>query len=267
MSDSVHTEAVRRGQPSTSDTGASAGKDELADRLSEFARVLEEQDDVEHTLDAIVHSAVGTVPGAEDASISVVRRRREVMTRAATSELPRAVDHAQYETGQGPCLDTLFEQLTVRVADMPAERRWPEFTLRAAELGVGSMLSLQLYVHGDDLGALNLLSTRSEAFGDESEHVGLLFASHASIAMAGAEQQQQLRSALYTRDLIGQAKGILMERFKVTGDQAFRLLVHVSQAGNRRLTDIAEDLVQSGELPGPAAGARDQHAPQGVGPG
>jgi transcriptional regulator with GAF, ATPase, and Fis domain len=254
MSDSVLAEtAGERGQPSSSDTGTSAGRDELAGRLSDLARALEQQDDAEQTLDAIVHAAVGTVPGAEHASISVVRRRREVMTRASTSELPRAVDHAQYETGQGPCLDTLFEQHTVRLSDMPGDKRWPDFTTRAAELGVGSMLALQLYVDGDDLGALNLLSTQVEAFGDESEHVGLLFASHASIAMAGAEQQQQLRSALYTRDVIGQAKGILMERFKVTGDRAFRLLAHASQISNRKLTDIAEDLVQSGELPGSAA--------------
>jgi GAF domain-containing protein len=254
---------VGRGQPSSSDTGASAGHDGLAGRLSDLARALEQQDDVELTLDAIVHAAVGTVPGAEHASISVVRRRREVVTRASTSELPWQVDHAQYETAQGPCLDALFEQLTVRVSDMPGERRWPDFTVRAAELGVGSMLALQLYVDGDDLGALNLVSTEQGAFGDESEHVGLLFASHAAIAMAGAEQEQQLRSALYTRDLIGQAKGILMERFKVTGDRAFRLLVHVSQTSNRRLPDVAEDLVQSGELPGPLAGGPE--GPQGHG--
>ena len=132
---------------------------------------------------------------------------------------------------------------------MPGELRWPQFTQRAAELGVGSMLSLQLYVEGDDLGALNLLSTERHAFHDESEHVGLLFASHAAVAMAGAEQQQQLRSALHTRELVGQAKGILMERFKITGDRAFRVLVHVSQNSNRKLTEIAQDLVDSGELP------------------
>ena len=249
-------EASGRGAPSSSDTGETAGQDdELAGRPSDLARLLEKQDDVEQTLTAIVHSAVGTVPGAEHASISVVQRRREVHTRASTSELPRAVDHAQYDTGQGPCLDTLFEQQTVRLPDVPGERRWPEFTQRAAELGVGSMLGLQLYVEGDDLGALNLLSTQPDAFDDESEHVALLFASHAAVAMAGAEQQQRLRSAMHTRDLIGQAKGILMERFKITGDRAFRVLVHASQTSNRKLSEIAQDLVDSGELPTtPAAG-------------
>ena len=237
------------GGPSSSDSVASAAQDGLAGRLSDLARALERPADVADTLDAIVRAAVRTVPGAEHASISMVRRPQQVVTRASTSELPRAVDHVQYETGQGPCLDTLFQQQTVRMPDVLSERRWPEFTRRAVELGVGSMLALQLYVDSDSLGALNLFSTEPGAFGDESEHVGLLFASHAAIAMVGAEQQHQLRSAMSTRDLIGQAKGILMERFKITGDRAFRVLVHASQTSNRRLSDIAQDLVDSGELP------------------
>jgi len=239
-----------RGRPSSSATGTDAPED-LADQLGELARVLESEDDVDATLDAIVHGAVGTVPGAGHASISVIKRRREVQTRAATDQLPRAVDSAQYEAGQGPCLDSLYEQQTVRVADMPAEQRWPEFATRAAELGVGSMLSVQLYVDGDDLGALNLIGEQPDAFDDDAEHVALLFASHAAVAMAGVQKQEQLRSALQTRDLIGQAKGILMERFKLPGEQAFRLLVRVSQTTNRKVPEIAEELVLSGELPSP----------------
>ena len=224
----------------------------LADQLSALARVLQAEEDVDATLAAIAHAAVGTVPGAGHASISIIEGRREVRTRAATDELPRAVDHIQYETGQGPCLDTLYEQETVRVADMAAEQRWPEFSTRAAELGIGSMLAVQLYVDGDDLGALNLFAERPEAFDDDSEHIALLFAAHAAVAMAGAQKQQQLRSAMHTRDLIGQAKGILMERHRLTGDQAFTLLVRASQTTNRRLADIADDLVASGVLAEPA---------------
>ncbi len=102
-----------------------------------------------------MRAAVDTVPGAQHASISAIRRRREVETRASTNDLSTAVDKAQYETGQRPCLDTLYEQETVRLPDVPCETRWPEFTLRARELGVGSMLSVQLFVEGDELGALN----------------------------------------------------------------------------------------------------------------
>jgi GAF domain-containing protein len=240
--------AGAKGQPSSSDTGSSVHEHRLADQLSDLARSLQGEEDIDDTLDAIVHAAVGTVPGARHASISVVRGRREVRTRASTDELPRAVDHAQYDTGQGPCLDTLYEQETVRVPDLRAEQRWPDFARRAVELGMHSMLSVQLFVDGDDLGALNLHSEQVDGFGDESEHVALLFAAHAAVAMAGAQQQDHLRQALRTRELIGQATGVLIERFKITGDQAFRLLVRASQHTNRKLRDVAEELVTTGEL-------------------
>ena len=239
-----------RGRPSTSYTNANTGDGELAGRLGALARVLENEDNLQDTLDAIVHAAVGTVPGAQHASISTITRGREVSTRAATDELPRAVDHVQYQSAQGPCLDTLYTQRTLRLADLTCETRWPDFTTRAAELGVGSMLSIQLYVDGEDLGALNLFSADTDAFGDESERVGLLFASHAAVAMAGAQAQDQLRQAMATREVIGQAQVILMERYQITGNRAFSVLVRISQQMNRKLREIAEELIYSGELAG-----------------
>jgi len=231
------------------------GPSSLADHLGDLARLLQQEDQLEDTLDAIVHAAVGTVGGADHASMSSVSRRGEVVTRAATDDLPRAVDLVQYDTGQGPCLDTLWEQRTARLPDLTDESRWPAFTARARELGVGSMLAVRLYVHDEeDLGVLNLFSDRAHAFNDDAEHTAVLFAAHAAVAMAGAQAQAQLREAMTTRDLIGQAKGILMERYKVTGEQAFLLLVRASQTGNRKLYDIAQELALSGELPGPGPG-------------
>lgn len=222
----------------------------LADQLGDLARLLQQEDRVEGTVEAIVHAAVGTIAGADHASISSVSRRGEVLTRAATDDLPRAVDLMQYETGEGPCLDTLWDQRTARLPDLNDESRWPVFTARARELGVGSMLAVRLHVQEDDLGVLNLFGDRAHAFTDDSEHTALLFAAHAAVAMAGAQAQAQLREAMTTRDLIGQAKGILMERFKLTGEQAFLLLVRASQTSNRKLHDIAEELAVSGQLPG-----------------
>lgn len=220
----------------------------LAHRLSDLARTLERESDIQATLDAIVHAAVQTVPGAQHASVSAIRKRREVDTLASTNDVSRAVDVAQYETGQGPCLETLFEQETVRLADMAGEHRWPEFTKRAVELGVGSMLSLQLFVDGDDLGALNLFSMDTNAFGDDSEDIGLLFASHAAVAMSAAQQKEQLKKAIGSRQLIGQAQGILMERLKIDDDRAFALLVRASQDTNRKLVDVAAELVHTGQV-------------------
>ncbi|MGH3896954.1 MAG: ANTAR domain-containing protein [Pseudonocardiaceae bacterium] len=238
----------QRGKPSTSDEGSAAGEDQLARQLSELARDLQEKHSLQDTLNGIAQAAVDNVPGAQFAGITVVEGRREVHTPAWTAELVRTSDQVQYETGQGPCLNSVYEERTVRVADMRSEQRWPEFAKRAAELGVSSMLSIQLYVTGDNLGALNLYSETTEAFDDESEHVGLLLAAHAAIAMAGAQQQEQLIQAIATRDLIGQAKGVLMERYKITAEQAFTLLIRASQLTNTKLRDVAENLTTTGEL-------------------
>jgi GAF domain-containing protein len=237
-----------RGEPSDDDTGTAEGNS-LAEQLSALARSLEMQPDLQSTLVRVVRAAVGTVPGVMEASISEIQRRRDVKTLAATGELPRAADHAQYDLGEGPCLDTLYEQQTVRLSDLNIEKRWPRFVVRARELGVGSMLSVQLFVDGENLGALNLFSRQPDAFSDESEHVALLFASHAAVAMSGERARGHLQAAVTTRELIGQAQGILIERFKVTSEMAFHMLMLASQNSNRKLRDIAEELVSTGELP------------------
>ncbi|HEV2088819.1 MAG TPA: GAF and ANTAR domain-containing protein, partial [Cryptosporangiaceae bacterium] len=240
----------RTNEPSPGGAGEPAGDDGLATRLSDIARSLQEEDSAQDTLQAIVDAAVGTVPGAELAGISLIEGRQKVRTPAATDPTVEAVDQAQYETGEGPCLDALYEHRTIRLPDMAAEARWPKFTARIAGLGVHSMLSFQLFVAGDNLGALNLYARTENAFDDESDHIGLLFASHAAVALAGAQREEQLVAGMHTRDLIGQAKGILMERYKLTGDQAFALLIRSSQTLNVKLREVAEELTRSGEIRG-----------------
>ena len=210
---------------------------------------MQNEESLDDTLSAIVSAAVHTVPGSQYAGITLVRARQQVETPAATEELVNKVDSAQYETGQGPCLDAVYEHQTVRLSDMAGEERWPAFTERALDLGIRSMLSFQLYVVQDNLGALNLYSAETDAFDDESENVGLLFAAHAAVAMAGVRKQEHMARALSMRDLIGQAKGILMERHRITADQAFALLVRASQRTNTKLTDIAQELTDTGDLP------------------
>ena len=224
----------------------------LAERLGDLARHLQEERGVEATLDAIVHAAVQTIPGADYAGISQVEDRRQVRTTAATADLVMRVDQAQYDTGAGPCLESLFRERTVRAPDLRSERRWPAFTVRALQLGVRGILAFQLYVARDNLGALNVYSRRPAAFGDAAERVGSLFAAHAAVVLADTVRIEQLTHAIDVRDLIGQAKGILMERHKLTGLQAFALLVRASQTTNVKLTEVARHLVETGEL---AAGA------------
>ena len=247
----------RRGQPSEHDTGTRTDADPLAQTLARVARELQDESSLEDTVHGVVVAAVDTIPGAEFGGITEVRRRGEkVDVRYASDQLVVDVDSAQYELRQGPCLDAAYERRTIRVDDLSAEERWPDFARHARDLGVGSMLCFQLYVERGDLGALNLFSRRPRAFDDESEHVGLLFASHAAVAMAGAKLEDQLREGMSSRDLIGQAKGILMERYKITAEQAFLVLTRVSQQHNIKLRVLAERLAATGDMPQLRDGSR-----------
>jgi GAF domain-containing protein len=229
---------------------AGEARHHLGDAMSRVARRLQEQHGhVEATLQAITAAAVTTVPHAQECGISYVIARSRVEPRAWSSDLPRTVDALQEQLGQGPCLDAVWEQRIVRVDDIRTDDRWPEFAREAAELGVVSMMCFQLFVEGDRMGALNLYSGTPCAFDAESEDTGLIFASHAAVALAGAEHEEHLRAGISSRDVIGQAKGILMERHRLTADQAFGVLAQVSQELNRKLVDIARELTDTGAVP------------------
>lgn len=255
-----------QGEPSAEDHGTADIYD-LAHDFAEMARTLQAQTDTADMLDEVVTAAVRLIPGVDEGSISIVTGRRQVTSRHPSSDLPEQVDAVQTEVGEGPCLDAVYEHQTVRVPDMAHEQRWPQFSPRAAQLGAGSMLSFQLYVEGDNLGALNLYSREPNGFTDESEHVGLLFASHAAVAFADAQQLDHLQAAVTTRDLIGQAKGILMERYHISSDQAFRLLTRISQTGNHKIRTIAEELVTTGHIRAlrPPTTKEDQKPAKGAG--
>lgn len=255
MADSRASDGVPQPSEPHPDRPPHVDGDDLATQLSTLARSLENEQGTEDTLLSIVRSAIDLVPGTEEASLSLVIERRRVESRVPSGRLPTEVDQIQSETGQGPCLDAVYEQQTVHVPDMATERRWPDFAQRASDAGAASMLSFQLFVDGDNLGALNLYARTPHAFDEESEHIGLLFSAHAAVAFSGVRQQQHLLAGLATRDLIGQAKGILMERYGIAGDPAFALLVRVSRNANRKLRDICEELVSTRELAGqPRAG-------------
>jgi hypothetical protein len=239
-----------RGVAAVGHPGAGAERNQLAQTLSALARSLEAEDDTEAMLDDLVAAAVAQIPGVDEGSISVVLARREVSSQSPTGDLPRRVDALQTETSEGPCLDAAFKERVVQVPDMASETRWPRFARRAAAAGAASMLSLQLWVEGDNLGALNLYGRQPHGFDEESVQVGLLFVAHASVAMAGAQKHDHLTAGLATRDLIGQAKGILMERYQIDAQQAFALLVRASQHRNRKLRDLAAELTTTGQIAG-----------------
>ncbi len=223
--------------------------EDLAHALAGFARQVQRQDDRSQVLATVVHCGTRTVPGAQEGSISLVVGRRRVLSQAASSRLPELVDAVQEEVGQGPCLETAFEQHTVHVPDLATDPRWPRFSARAVALGVHSMLSFQLYVEDDNLGALNLFSRVPGAFDERSVLVGELFAAHAAVACSAAQRESALERALLSRGLVGQAQGILMERGRLTAEQAFAVLQRSSQDRNVKLAEVARRLVETGALP------------------
>lgn len=231
------------------DLAARDGRGDLAGDLGRLALRLQKETDPHALLVQIVHDAIRMIPGAQHGSVSLVINRRDVSSEAASSELPFFVDALQMDLGQGPCLDAVFESRTVHAPDLRTEARWPRFAPAAVQLGAVSMLAFQLHVIGDNLGALNLYGDRPHAFTAESEHIGLRFATHAAVGFAETRLHDQLRLGMSTRDLIGQAKGLLMERYDVDADAAFRILVRYSRDSNRRLRDVAEDLMENRRLP------------------
>ncbi len=194
----------------------------------------------EDTLALIVAGAVATVPGAEHAGVSLLRRDGAIISYTPSSETVSEVDQLQSTYREGPCVTALWDEHTVVVDDLNTEAaRWPRFAPEAAAHGVVSMLSFQLFNQGDTLGALNLYSAEPKCFTLEAQSLGGLFASHAAIALAGAQHVAQLHQALASRDLVGQAKGMLMERFGLDAAAAFTMLVNSSQQTNMKLVDVA----------------------------
>lgn len=218
------------------------------DVFAEVARSLAGEDTLEATLQRIVEQAVQTVRGAEFASMSLIRARKEVTTVTATDDVCRRVDEVQYETGQGPCLDAIWDEETVLVNDLSATDRWPEFSARAATIGVCSILAFRLFLHEDRMGALNLYASEPGSFTDECRHLGAAFAAHAAVAWDHAREAEGLRAANDTRALIGQAQGVLMAQRKITPDAAFALLRGASQRRNVKLRDLAQEVVDTGAL-------------------
>ncbi|MGU3584530.1 GAF and ANTAR domain-containing protein [Rhodococcus sp. C26F] len=200
---------------------------------------------LDDTLRLITSAAVDLVPGAEQAGIAVRTSGLRFESRAATGPLPSVVDALQREAGDGPCVESMRERSTVLVTDMRRESRWPAVSSESSTAGVGSTLVLCLYtdeVHG----ALHVHSSRAEAFDEHSIDVGTSLATHAAIALVASRQEEQLRDALASRDVIGQAKGMLMERFAVGADDAFVLLRKLSQERNVPLRRIAGHVVDAG---------------------
>jgi GAF domain-containing protein len=222
----------------------------------ELAGVVLVDRDLSAVLTEIVQISRRAIPGAGATSITLIRNDRG-FTAAYDGQIAMDADELQYARGYGPCLDAGRSGEVFVVTDMRTEERWPDYALHAAGIGVGSSLSVPLPFQGATIGALNNYATEAGAFGDSDVAIGEEVAAFVAIAVANAEASaratddvQNMRRAMESRSVIEQAKGILMERYKITSEQAFTLLTHASQRSNVKLRDVAEELTSTGVLRG-----------------
>jgi GAF domain-containing protein len=219
---------------------------QLALRAAELVGDLQQRPpaEMDAAFDQLVKEAVRFVPGAAHAGITITRRRKEVQTTSATGPYPAVLDRIQQRHQEGPCLAAAWEHHTIRIDDLASDQRWPHYRKEAVEqTPIRSLICFRLFGDSQNVGALNFYAEQVNAFDDQSVEVGLLFAAHTALAWNTLRRDRQFRSALASRDVIGQAKGILMERFKIDAVTAFELLTRLSQESNTPVTDIAHRLV------------------------
>ena len=225
-----------------------------ANAFTEVARTLFLAGRVEDILARVVDLSVVTIEACELAG-AFLFEGDEVTSKACTDPIVAEVDALQLDAGEGPCLDAVALKLPSYASELVTDTRWPNFGPAAASRGMRSLLAIPMTANGIS-GAINLYARYPQAFGVMDRARGLLLASIAGFACSTARfheeeerRAENLHAALVTRELIGQAQGILIERERITGDQAFHILRQASQHLNVKLREVAQDLVDTGERP------------------
>lgn len=194
------------------------------------------------------HAAVG-IPGAKYAGVTVTRNAKNIDTPAATHKWPILLDEIQQRHREGPCLTAAWEEKTIHVANLATDERFPLYSRDVLEqTPIRSVMAFQMFIAGETMGALNVYAEEPHVFGQESRAIGLIFAAHSSVAWNAARRDEQFARALSSRDTIGQAKGMIMERYSVDAVQAFEVLRKLSQDSNVPLVKVATELVTKAQL-------------------
>src|SRR6476469_8822990 len=189
------------------------------------------------------HAAV-EIPGAQYAGVTVTRNAKHIDTPAATHKWPILLDEIQQLHREGPRRTAAWEEKPIHVPDLETDDRFPLYRRDALEqTPIRSVMAFQMFIAGETVGALNVFAEEPRAFGQASRDIGLIFAAHSSVAWNSARRDEQFRRALASRDTIGQAKGMIMERYGVDAVQAFEVLRKLSQDSNVALVQVAADLV------------------------
>jgi transcriptional regulator with GAF, ATPase, and Fis domain len=220
-------------------------------RVGEMARELRQRETghADDVLDELTQNATRFVPGAQHAGLSLVGRHGSIETVAYTHKYAVMLDDIQRRRREGPGL-AAWEHQVIRIDDLADEQRWPKYRRDAiAATAVRSILSLQLFADLKHMGALNLYAESPNVFDDESVQLGVIFATHTALAWNIVRRDEQFKNALASRDIIGQAKGMIMERFNIDATQAFELLKRLSQTSNAPVAEVARGLVHADHPP------------------
>lgn len=239
-------------QPTPYDGGsdpAATGPLDEATAYAQLSRVVVAERPLGETLDEIASLARRTLPQRPEVSVTLVEGE-SARTAAFTGEPARQLDERQYDRGFGPCLDAAVSGRTIVLTMDAPDEPYPDFRRVAGDLGVTHTMSLGLPVAAQMVGALNIYDSTGTAFSAEAERIAGTFASFAGIVLANvgvyhdaAELAAQLRAALESRAVIEQAKGIIMAGQRCTGDEAFQVLTRLAQSQERKLRDVAQDVV------------------------
>ncbi len=226
-----------------------ANSESLSQGLVAMSRFFVGDATLQETLQQVSDLACAAVPTADMVGLTMLVEGR-AKTAVFTDDDAPQIDTAQYETGHGPCLDAFRHQQVYRIDDMVKDSQWPAFSEAAASFGVQSSMSIPLQARHEGVGALNFYSRGDTAFSEGDVEVGLQFAAHAAIVLANAQAywdahqlSQDLLQAMKSRAAIEQAKGILMGAQRCSADEAFQILVRASQRENRKLREIADEIV------------------------
>ena len=222
--------------------------DMTAEEFAELAVRLHQEPTVVETVELVVQYALKAVD-CQYAGVMLVRRDKVIETAAATDPLVDELHQFHLTCGEGPGLESGNDRLVVRVADTRYDLRWEKWARCLDERGVRSVLTARLTTGSSDLGTLNLFHAEPDAFDTDDEAVAAILARHAAVALASARRAENLWLAIDARKLVGQAQGILMERFGLSADKAFQVLLRYSQDKNINLRDVAELLVSQRSLP------------------
>lgn len=216
-----------------------------AQLLTEAAARMSSATTLSETLYVVVHTARDALPAIDHVGVTLIGRDERWSTSAATDDLVNELDDLQYELRQGPCVETLTDPASTQVElnDARHDSRWHDYLPAAVRLGLRSQLALQLRAGDRIVGGLNMYSTTAERLDADTVELAPLFATHAALAIGHAEQVENLYQAIDSRQIIGQAVGITMARYGLSSDAAFRYLVRLSASAERKLRDVAADVV------------------------